>query len=82
MNPDGGEGPLTYRAATVSPTAASQSIWPVEPAANGQDNQLMRILSYESAIVKAWFERLLAKIERFHVCGGNGGGMVGKLLIR
>ena len=52
MNPDGNEGPLTYGRATVSSTAASQSIWPVEPAANGQDNQLMRILSYQSTIVK------------------------------
>jgi hypothetical protein len=56
---------LTYWTATVSPTAASQSIWPVEPAANGQDNQLMRILSYESAIVKTWFYLVLLEIEIF-----------------
>jgi hypothetical protein len=36
-------------------TAASQSVWPVEPAPiTGQDVQLMRILAYKSVHVKLW----------------------------
>jgi hypothetical protein len=41
--------------------AASQSIWPVEPAGSRQDNQLMRIVTFESVIVKRQIKAMLAK---------------------
>ena len=65
--PDGGKAAFGLPDSDAfSQAAASQSIWPVEPAVNtGQDNQLMRILSYKSAIVKLQFDGPSTKKRRF-----------------
>ena len=54
--------------------AAAQCIWPVEPARFGQDNQLMRILPYESWAVKVYMRVVRVNCSKNRECrGGNEG---------
>lgn len=70
--------PLANRTAQILVLAASQSIWPVEPANTRQDNQLMRILPYRSVRVKLRMDRFGTKIpgnrrpSSFRGGGGTG----------